>query len=232
MFLNNSINISNFTGLIISWIQNKVCGAGAKNKAEEPANFTGIDTDDHEHLKYTYEMEHYGADYHDKVGKFQDFVKMENALDREATQVATVEIIEALLILGIQSRILTSDDINTAYYQATAKYCPECTPAWLEMRKMIAIAHNILISQRLHIVNKVASMAYGGYNYAKAINTALNKIINLQGVSITVRGTRALISDSTKDHGEILKQSGFRQGKKTYWTFSPIWKHKITNNKT
>ena len=221
MFLSNLINRPSFTGLIVSWIQNKVCGTGAKSKAEEPANFTDIDTDDHEYLKYIYEMEHYGADHHDKVEKFQDFVKMKSALDREATQDATVEIIVALLILGIQYRILTSDDINTAYYQATTKYCPEYTPAWLEMRKMIAIAHNILISQKLHRVNKVASMGYGCYDYAKAINTALNKIINLQGVSITVRGTRVLISDSTKDHGEILKQSGFRQGKKTYWTFSP-----------
>ncbi|MEI8055703.1 MAG: hypothetical protein WCH10_06950, partial [bacterium] len=68
--------------------------------------------------------------------------------------------------------------------------------------------------------------------YRKDVTLPLNKIINLQGVSITVRGTRVLISASTKDHSEILRQLGFRQNKKTYWTFSPIWKHKITNNKT
>ncbi|MEI8055730.1 MAG: hypothetical protein WCH10_07105 [bacterium] len=158
-----------------NWIENKVCGISVKSEMKEPEDFIGIDIDDHEYLKYTYEIEHYGADYHDKVEKFQAFVKMENALDRKSIQDATVEIIEALLILGIQSRTLTSDDINTAYYQATAKYCPEYTPAWLEMRKMIATAHNILISQRLHRVNKVASMGYGDYDYAKTINTALNR---------------------------------------------------------
>lgn len=33
-------------------------------KTEEPADFTGIDTDDPEYIKYQYEIDHYGTGYH------------------------------------------------------------------------------------------------------------------------------------------------------------------------
>ena len=66
-----------------NWIENKVCGISVKSETKEPEDFIGIDIDDHEYLKYTYELEHNGSDSHDKVQKYQDCLQMQNAIYRK-----------------------------------------------------------------------------------------------------------------------------------------------------
>lgn len=137
----------------------------------------------------------------------------------------------ALSILGIKSTTnLTDVEITTAYRYAAAKYHPDRNPAGLEMMKLINVAYEILKAQDLSKITK-ASFAEN-YDYGETINKALNAIIALTGLSIEICGAWVWVGGNTKEHREILKQTGFLWSpKKNLWYFRPET-HKSHNRGT
>lgn len=113
---------------------------------------------------------------------------------------------DALKILGITESPVTEEIIKTAYRQASLKFHPDRNPAGNEMMLLINEAKEILKNVTFPFEYKNEE----GYNYGEEINTALNKIINLQDLVIEVCGAWVWISGNTKEHWTILKDAGFK----------------------
>lgn len=217
MFLDNFINKPN-----LNYFQrkDKVCNVSSENATADLPDADSF-LSDPGYLQYVYEIEHYGADYHDKLINYQAF--LENRKNMEFGCIVSVEeITRALLILDIKSCPIITDDINTAYHKVLIKYGPRHSNAWLEMRKLITVANDILSSQDLLIVNEIANKNEGHCDYTEALNTALNKIIDMPGLHIDVWDLEFRIKGDTEEHYETLKQTGFYQNKDdSCWTFKP-----------
>lgn len=135
---------------------------------------------------------------------------------------------DALAILNIQSSNITIEDIKTFYRKAAAKYHPDHNPAGLEMMKMVNIAYETL---KAYDLSKITSITPDRYDYGEIINTALNKIIGLSGLSIELCGSWVWVSGDTKPHKDKLKAAGFFWSpKKLCWYFRPE-SHKSRNCK-
>ena len=113
---------------------------------------------------------------------------------------------DALKILGVTESPVTEEIVKLAYRQASLKFHPDKNPAGNEMMLLINEAKETLKKATYPIDYKNDE----GYNYGDEINTALNKIINLQGLIIEVCGAWVWVSGSTKDHWTILKEAGFK----------------------
>lgn len=119
---------------------------------------------------------------------------------------------DALKILGITEKTITEEVVKTAYRQASLKFHPDKNPAGQEMMKLINEAKETL----KHLDYPFEFNSEEGYNYGEEINEALNKIINLQGITIEVCGAWIWVSGDTKENWKILKEAGFK--------FSPLKK--------
>lgn len=160
------------------------------------------------------QIDRYDTEHHKKVKEWQGFIRIENAKKRYELQGIVTD---ALLILNIQSNNITIEDIETAYYEALAKYHRDHTPAWREMEKIVTNAYNILMAQNLSKINKIACGIRNNVNYGEIIDTALTKVVDLPGMTIKVDGVCVWVSGNTKAHREALKQAGFCQGKRAFW---------------
>lgn len=177
---------------------------------------------DHKYLRYKYEIDHYGADYHEKLKEYHAFLESRN--DVEFVCISSYKkIIRSLLILNIQSRPITTRAINTACYKAQNKYGPEHSTAWLEMWKIITVAGDILNSQSISDINEIASRnKKGNCDYIEAINTALKKIIGIPGLFIYISDYGIMARGNTEEHYEMLENAGFhRDSYDPCWTFYP-----------
>lgn len=201
MFLNNLLNKLK---IITFGVESKIYNGSPKSKL---GYLLDIDAylSDPECLQYVYEIDHYGADYHDKLKNYQTF--LENRKNMEFGRIVSVE--------------ETTDDINIAYHKALIKYGPRHSNTWLEMRKLITVANDILSSQILLIVNEIANKNVEHCDYTIALNTALNKI-DTPGLYIDIWDLEFRIKGDTNEHYEILKQAGFYQNRDdSCWNFKP-----------
>ncbi len=130
-----------------------------------------------------------------------------------------MNIYDAIKVLGITDLPeITEDDVKKAYRKASRKYHPDHNPSGEEMMKLVNEANSVLVDARYPI----SINADDNYDYGSEINSALNAINNLQGLSIEVCGAWVWVSGETKVHKDILKSQGFLfSGNKKMWYFRP-----------
>jgi curved DNA-binding protein CbpA len=123
---------------------------------------------------------------------------------------------DAASILGLSGTVSVSD-IKKAYRVAALKYHPDKNPAGAEMMKIINAAFDVLkdFAELIPCDDEENTQ-----DYPEAVNTALNAIIGLDGISMEVCG--AWVSGETFKHKAVLKRAGFKfASKKKSWYFRP-----------
>ena len=127
---------------------------------------------------------------------------------------------DAAKILDLDGDI-TPETVKTAYKAAAMKYHPDRNPAGLEMMKIINVAYDTLKDFTGTIDAELSDQ-----NYPEALNTAINAIINLEGLLIEICGAWIWVTGNTREHKETLKANGYRfASKKKAWNFRPDnWK--------
>ena len=129
-----------------------------------------------------------------------------------------MKITDAANILGLSGNV-THKDVKHAYRKAAMKYHPDRNPAGAEMMKVINAAYDALKEFSGDIPDSESTQAQ---DYPKALNDALNAIINLEGLEIEICGAWVWVSGNTKQHKNILKETGFKwASKKKNWYFRP-----------
>jgi len=131
---------------------------------------------------------------------------------------------DALSILNLAAGA-SAEDIAAAYKQAALKYHPDRNPAGAEMMKLVNAAHDALTEPG---VDTNAETSEDHFDYADALNGALNAIIHLDGLDIEICGAWVWVSGETYKHRAELKAAGFRYAsKKKMWNFRPDnWRSK------
>lgn len=124
---------------------------------------------------------------------------------------------DAAKILDITGE-LNPEAIKKAYRKACSKYHPDKGGS-LKMMQAVNQAYEVLREFE-------GAVDAGSEGYAEALNEAINKIINLQGINIEVCGAWIWVTGETKFHKAILKEAGFWWAKKKVaWYFRPDdWK--------
>nr|WP_321482323.1 DnaJ domain-containing protein [uncultured Cohaesibacter sp.] len=133
-----------------------------------------------------------------------------------------MKLADALSILDLASGA-TKEEITKAYKTAAKKYHPDINPAGAEMMKLVNAAYDVLKSAETTETKEEAQADYG-----EALNTALNAVVNLEGLEIEICGAWIWVSGNTFPHKAALKSAGFRwASKKKMWNFRPSnWKSK------
>nr|WP_321525158.1 DnaJ domain-containing protein [uncultured Cohaesibacter sp.] len=133
-----------------------------------------------------------------------------------------MKIADALSILDLASGA-TKEEITKAYKTAAKKYHPDINPAGAEMMKLVNAAYDVLKEAQSTETTEEAQADYG-----EALNTALNAVVNLEGLEIEICGAWIWVSGNTFPHKAALKSAGFRwASKKKMWNFRPSnWKSK------
>ena len=134
-----------------------------------------------------------------------------------------MKITDAANLLGLTGTV-TKQDIKKAYKAAALKYHPDKNPAGGEMMKIINAAFDVLKDFEGQILND--EQEDNTQNYSEALNTALNAIIDLEGLTIEICGAWLWVSGDTFKHKTVLKETGFKfASKKKSWYFRPEnWK--------
>jgi len=123
---------------------------------------------------------------------------------------------DALNVMGVVGEY-TPELIKAIYRKLCSLYHPDRNPAGLEMMKMVNEAYAVL-KDSSGTVDPDSQTT----NYGEDINTALQAIINLDGILIEVAGTWVWVSGDTKPHKDILKEAGFKWAmKKKMWFYRP-----------
>jgi curved DNA-binding protein CbpA len=134
-----------------------------------------------------------------------------------------MKITDAANLLGLSGTV-TKQDIKKAYKAAALKYHPDKNPAGGEMMKIINAAFDVLKGFEGQIPSD--EQEDGAQNYSEALNTALNAIIDLEGLVIEICGAWSWVTGDTYKHKAVLKETGFKfASKKKSWYFRPEnWK--------
>ncbi|NRB40663.1 MAG: DnaJ domain-containing protein [Pseudomonadales bacterium] len=135
-----------------------------------------------------------------------------------------MKIIDAANILNLAGDI-TPSDIKKAYRKAAAKYHPDRNPAGAEMMKAVNEAYESL-KDFSGTLGAAEGEEFEPSQYGDELNSALNAIVNLEGLDIEVCGSWVWVTGETKQHKEKLKEAGYRwASKKKAWHFRPSdWK--------
>jgi len=131
-----------------------------------------------------------------------------------------MKINDALNLLNI-TQAVTQKDIKKAYKEACLKFHPDRNPAGLHMMQAINAAYETL--------NKLGDTVspeegFNSSNYGEELNTALNQLIVLDGLTIEICGNWIWISGDTRPHKEQLGKNGigcFWSKNKRMWYFRP-----------
>ncbi len=127
---------------------------------------------------------------------------------------------DAAKILDLDGDV-TPETVKAAYKAAAMKYHPDRNPAGLEMMKIINVAYDTLKD-----FTGTLDAERSGQDYPEALNTAINAIINLEGLLIEICGAWVWVTGNSKEHKDTLKSNGYRfASKKKAWNFRPDnWK--------
>lgn len=134
---------------------------------------------------------------------------------------------DALSILGLTA---AADQvaIKTAYRKACIKYHPDRNPAGLEMMKAVNVAYQFLSDLNYNGAERPIDEEVNS-DFGEALNTAINAVIGLAGITIEVCGAWVWLTGDTKPHKDTLKAAGYWwANKKCAWYFRPA-EHKSRN---
>lgn len=132
-----------------------------------------------------------------------------------------MKITDAAKLLNLSGDV-TSKDIKKAYRAAALKYHPDKNPAGAEMMKIINAAFDVL-KDYSGTIPANDEQTTDAQNYGEAVNTALNAIIDLAGLTIEICGIWVWVAGDTFTHKAALKEAGFKYAsKKKSWYFRPI----------
>lgn len=128
-----------------------------------------------------------------------------------------MKIQDAANILEVSGE-LTKELIKKAYRKASSKYHPDKGGS-VEMMQAVNQAYEALKDYE-GVVDS------GGVGYGDALNEAINKIINLQGIKVEVCGSWVWVTGNTKPYAKVLgrKEGGagfYYASKKKAWYFRP-----------
>ena len=134
-----------------------------------------------------------------------------------------MKITDAANVLGLSGSV-TKLDIKKAYKAAALKYHPDKNPVGGEMMKIINAAFDVL--KEFEGTIPADAQEESTQDYGEALNTALNAIFDLEGLTIEICGAWLWVSGETFKHKSILKEAGFKfASKKKSWYFRPEnWK--------
>lgn len=125
---------------------------------------------------------------------------------------------EAAKILGLSGE-LTLDIIKKAYKRMAMQYHPDRNPAGLEMMKVINAAYEALKDHEGDTVFKSDDV---DFEYPSKLASAINAIIDLEGLELEICGSWLWVGGNTKEHKDTLKTNGFKwASKKEQWYFRP-----------
>lgn len=125
-----------------------------------------------------------------------------------------MNIYDAAKILAVSGEI-TPDQIKAAYVTACKKYHPDINPAGAEMMKVINAAYDVLREYSGTIKDEQSE-------YGELFNNALNMVLPLSGVVVEICGVWLWVTGETRQHKNVLKESGFKWApKKKAWYFRP-----------
>ena len=128
--------------------------------------------------------------------------------------------VDAMNVLNLT--ILTLENLKKAYRIACSKYHPDKNPAGLEMMKAVNVAYDHLKENLALYGDNVEATTGTGTDFGDALNTALNAVMNCEGVIIEVCGNWIWLSGNTRDHKDTIKAAGFFwASKKLMWFFRP-----------
>jgi len=126
--------------------------------------------------------------------------------------------IDALNILSITTETVTREVVKKAYHKACKAFHPDLNQAGASMMVAVNEAYSALVKETFPIAYNADEIS----NYGEELNTALNAIINCQGINIEVCGSWVWVSGNTKPFKTILKDSGYFWSKhKNMWYFRP-----------
>lgn len=128
---------------------------------------------------------------------------------------------EALNVFGLSGE-LTEQDVKIAYKKLVLKYHPDRNPLGGELMKAVNTAFDFLMAN-IENINKFQSHDEGAsYNYGEELEKVLNILSGLAGVIYEVIGNWIWISGETREHKEILKETGCKwAAKKKQWFYRP-----------
>jgi curved DNA-binding protein CbpA len=108
-----------------------------------------------------------------------------------------------------------------AYKKAVLKYHPDRNPAGLEMMKSVNVAYDFLTE--IDYDGSVDPIkAEVNAHFGEELNTAINAVVDLEGVIIEVCGSWVWLSGDTRPHKDAIKAAGFWwASKKSMWYFRP-----------
>ena len=121
---------------------------------------------------------------------------------------------DAAKILGLSGDI-EPERVKSAYRNACRKYHPDVNPAGEEMMKVINAAYEALRDYSGSINEEQSG-------YGELFNDSLNAVLPLPGLNVEICGVWIWVTGNTREHKEVLKNSGFKwASKKKAWYFRP-----------
>lgn len=116
--------------------------------------------------------------------------------------------------------------LKQAYLKACFKYHPDrnSPTASLEIMKAVNLAYTFL--KTLPDVDETEATESTGIDFGEVMNTALNAVIDFEGVLIEICGNWIWLTGNTKPYKDRIKAAGYYwASKKNSWYFRPAeWK--------
>ncbi|MBC3997497.1 DnaJ domain-containing protein [Morganella morganii] len=138
---------------------------------------------------------------------------------------------QALNVFGL-SGDLTEKDIKRAYKQAALKYHPDRNPLGTELMKAVNAAFDFLMANLDKINQYQSTDESEHYHYGEALESVLNSLSALDGITFFVAGNWVWIEGETKTHKDALKLLGCKWApKKQMWFYRPEEYKARKNNK-
>lgn len=127
---------------------------------------------------------------------------------------------DALSILGL-AKTANQEQIKLAYRKACAKFHPDRNPGGLEMMKSVNVAYSWLLEKEYDgSLNPIDGEI--NTNFGDELMSAINAVIDLEGIIVEVCGSWVWLSGNTKAFKDVIKEAGyFWACKKAKWYFKP-----------
>jgi len=128
---------------------------------------------------------------------------------------------QALNVFNLSGE-LTGNDIKARYKKLALEFHPDRNPLGCELIKAVNTAFDFLMAN-IDKINQFQSINKNHcYNYSEELENVLNVLSGMAGVVFEVIGNWVWISNTTREHKNILKKIGCRWAvKKKQWFYRP-----------